>query len=181
MEGTVRLLDAAQINSSNASEYVYNPWGNDTEQGRYGPRPNTVMTAVGLLMRLYTGWSRDHEAIRQGADRLLDRLPEMKQPPAFAGKGNPLRDTYYWYNATQVMFHMQGEHWRQWRDRLYPMLAETQIKQGDLVGSWHPREPVVDRWGSSAGRLYLTAMNLLSLEVYHRHLPLFDAGLSATK
>jgi hypothetical protein len=178
IQGTVRLLDRAQIASDDGSQYVYNPWGNDTERGRYGPRANTVMTSVGLLMRLYTGWSRTHRAIQAGADRLLERLPEMSAPPGFAGTGNPRRDTYYWYNATQVMYHMQGEHWRRWQDTLYPMLAATQVRTGPLAGSWDPRRPVADRWGTSAGRLYLTALNLLSLEVYHRHLPLFSEGLA---
>ncbi len=107
---------------------------------------------------------------------MLARLPELEHPPSFAGQDNPRRDTYYWYNATQVMFHMQGEHWEKWQGRLYPLLATTQVQEGDFAGSWAPIDPVPDRWGPSAGRLYLTAFNLLSLEVYHRHLPLFDAA-----
>ncbi len=70
------------------------------------------------------------------------RLPEVAQPPSFAAQGNPLRDTYYWYNATQVMFHMQGEHWEKWQGRLYPLLATTQIDEGDFAGSWSPSDPV---------------------------------------
>jgi hypothetical protein len=174
---TRRLLDAAQVSPTDASQYVYNPWGNDTEAGRFGPRPNTVMSSVGMLMRLYTGWSRDHPAIQEGADRILTQLPNMQQPPSFAGRGNPMRDTYYWYNATQVMYHMQGRHWQQWKDGLYPMLANTQQQNGPFAGSWDPIIPNEDRWGVTAGRLYLTTLNLLSLEVYHRHLPLFNEGL----
>lgn len=177
IQRTVTLLERAQADPADGSQYVYNPWGNDTEAGRFGPRSSTVMSAVGLLMRLYTGWSREHDAVGAGADRLLLRLPEMTQPPGYAGMENPRRDTYYWYNATQVMFHMQGRHWKQWKETLYPLLAETQVRQGSLAGSWDPRQPVADRWGVSAGRLYVTALNLLSLEVYHRHLPLFSEGL----
>ncbi len=177
IEKTSKLLDRAQASATDASAYCYNPWGNDTEAGRYGPQPNTVMTAVGLLMRLYTGWSRDNPDLHRGATLLLDRLPSMDQPPSFAGMNNPRRDTYYWYNATQVMYHMRGEHWRRWKNRLYPMLSKTQQHTGPFAGSWSPIEPVADRWGVTAGRLYLTAMNLLSLEVYHRHLPLFNEGL----
>jgi len=42
-----------------------------------------------------------------------------------------------------------------------------------LAGSWHPQRPVHDKWGHIGGRVYVTAMQLLMLEVYYRHLPLF--------
>ena len=101
----------------------------------------------------------------KGAEYLLANLPSNA-----AGQ----RDTYYWYYATQVMFHMRGEYWRKWNERLHPLLVERQVKTGPLAGSWDPRLPVEDRWGVKAGRLYLTAMNLLSLEVNYRHLPIYD-------
>ena len=72
------------------------------------------------------------------------------------------------------MYHMGGEHWKRWNDRLHPLLINAQEPEGDLVGSWDPRRPVPDRWGPHAGRLYVTTMNLLSLEVHYRHLPLYD-------
>ncbi len=179
VEKTVKLLNATQRSPKDASQYVYNPWGPDTEPGRFGPRANTVMTSVGLLMRLYTGWRRGHPALQLGAFQLADRLPEMRRPANFAGTENPFRDTYYWYNATQVMFHMQGELWSRWQSRLYPLLAETQVESGPMAGSWDPLKPVPDRWGRYAGRIYVTTMNLLSLEVYHRHLPLYSEDLAA--
>ena len=54
------------------------------------------------------------------------------------------------------------------------MLIQTQVQEGDLTGSWDPRLPVPDRWGPHAGRIYITTMNLLSLEVTYRHLPLYS-------
>ena len=116
--------------------------------------------------------------MRKGADHLLNNLPEMGSPghrPPVATLGNPLRDTYYWYYATQVMFHMKGEHWEQWNERLHPLLVDTQLSTGPMAGSWDPRAPVPDRWGPHAGRVYVTTMNLLSLEVYYRHLPLYES------
>jgi hypothetical protein len=71
------------------------------------------------------------------------------------------------------MFHMRGKHWEDWNGRLHPLLVTTQIREGDFAGSWHPDLPVPDRWGPQAGRLYVTTLNLLSLEVYYRHLPLY--------
>jgi hypothetical protein len=53
------------------------------------------------------------------------------------------------------------------------MLIQSQEKNGAMAGSWDARLPVPDRWGPHCGRLYVTTLNLLSLEVYYRHLPLY--------
>jgi len=119
-------------------------------------------------MRLYLGWKRDNPNMIKGADYLKENLPAL-------GTNNaPQRDTYYWYYATQVMFHMGGDHWKQWHEKLHSLLINTQIKEGAFAGSWNPRLPVADRWGPHGGRLYVTALNLLSLEVQYRHLPTYE-------
>lgn len=159
-------LDRAQATSS---QYVYNPRAPDTPEQRHGRQPSSAMTAVGLLMRLYTGLNRNDEHMIEGAEYLLGRLPQN------GTSRQPARDTYYWYYATQVMFHMRGNYWRAWNDRLHPLLVGEQIQDGALAGSWDPRKPVPDRWGPHGGRIYVTTLNLLSLEVYYRHLPLYES------
>jgi hypothetical protein len=161
-----RWLDRAQVTGS---QYVYNPTAPDTSAQRHGRQPTQAMTAVGLLMRLYTGLNREDEHLIEGAEYLLGRLPEN------GSATRPERDTYYWYYATQVMFHMRGKYWRAWNDRLHPLLVSEQVQSGPLAGSWDPRRPLPDRWGPHAGRLYVTTLNLLSLEVYYRHLPLYES------
>ena len=69
---------------------------------------------------------------------------------------------------------MQGDYWIAWNNRLRPLLETSQVQKGDLTGSWHPLQPVRDQWGYAAGRIYVTAMHLLMLEVEYRHLPLFQ-------
>ena len=93
--------------------------------------------------------------------------------PQLGTAEKPLRDTYYWYYATQVMFQMQGDRWTAWNERMRSMLVEGQELEGPLAGSWDPWNPLPDRWASAGGRNYITALNLLMLEVYYRHLPLF--------
>ena len=159
-------LDGAQ---APGSQYVYNPQAPNTPQQRHGRVPTPAMTAVGLLMRLYTGLDRDDVHLVEGAEYLLGRLPQDGTPR------DPARDTYYWYYATQVMFHMRGKYWNEWNGRLHPLLVDSQQQSGTLAGSWDPRRPVPDRWGPQAGRIYVTTLNLLSLEVYYRHLPLYDS------
>lgn len=163
-----KWLDSAQASNNEKHLYRYNPSAPNTKEQSHGRVPSKTMTAVGLLMRLYSGWKRDNPNMIAGADYLKQRLP------SHGSQRENERDTYYWYYATQVMFHMGGEHWKAWNDKLHPLLVNSQVKQGPMAGSWNPLLPVPDRWAPHAGRLYVTTMNLLSLEVYYRHLPLYE-------
>jgi hypothetical protein len=158
-------LDHAQ--KKDGGRYVYNPHAEQIAEQRGGRVPNLAMTAEGALMRMYLGWNRDNPAMVDVAEYLHANLPDV------GTRRRPVRDVYYWYYATQVMFHMQGEYWDAWNDRLQPLLENSQQQEGPLAGSWHPLRPIPDRWGQAGGRVYVTAMNLLMLEVYYRHLPLF--------
>jgi hypothetical protein len=160
-------LHESQANSAQPHLYRYNPFAPETESQRHGRIPSKSMTSVGLLMRLYSGWDRTRPEMIAGATYLL------AHQPAIGSMDNPQRDTYYWYYATQVMFHMGGDYWRAWNSRLHPLLVESQVKSGPMAGSWNPVYPVADRWAIHAGRLYVTTLNLLSLEVYYRHLPIY--------
>ncbi len=49
-----------------------------------------------------------------------------------------------------------------------------QVKDDSCAkGSWDPLQPVPDHWGQRAGRLYVTSLSILTLEVYYRYLPLY--------
>lgn len=166
-EGIEKWLGLAQ-SPERPDRYRYNPFAPDTITQRHGRIATPTMTAVGMLMRMYSGWRRDREEMRSAADYLL------QFPPQMGDARSPQRDAYYWYYATQVMFHMGGEHWQNWNQYLNPLLLESQVRQGPQSGSWDPVRPVPDRWSPHAGRLYVTTMNLLNLEVFYRHLPIYD-------
>jgi hypothetical protein len=104
-----------------------------------------------------------------GARHLMEHLP------AIGTTADPQRDTYYWYYATQVMFHMKGDYWKTWNDKLRPLLLEKQVQTGPMAGSWDPLGAVRDKWGTQGGRIYVTTLNLLSLEVNYRHLPIYES------
>ena len=161
-------LDISKASNESPHLYRYNPFAPDSPSQRHGRRVTRTMTSVGLLMRLYTGWRRDRSEMVAGADYLLQNLPDIGTPT------DPKRDTYYWYYATQVMFHMGDKYWEEWNGKLHPLLTESQITTGPNAGSWNPKQPVSDRWAAHGGRLYVTTLNLLSLEVYYRHLPIYD-------
>ncbi|MCI0491496.1 MAG: hypothetical protein L0Z07_01005, partial [Planctomycetes bacterium] len=67
-----------------------------------------------------------------------------------------------------------GQAWQTWNGEMRSLLPEQQVKRGAERGSWDPRG---DRWGSYGGRLYVTCLSLYILEVYYRHLPLYQTGL----
>ena len=166
--GIEQYLDDAAASPEAQHLYRYNPNAPDAPLRRHGLVPTPTMTSVGLLIRFYLGWRRDHPEMIRGTQYLL------QTPPAIGTPQDPQRDTYYWYYATQVLFHMGGDYWRQWHGRLHPLLIQSQVPSGPLAGSWSPAGAVPDRWGGFAGRLYVTTMNLLSLEVYYRHLPIYE-------
>ncbi|HKD37510.1 MAG TPA: hypothetical protein VKB78_11940, partial [Pirellulales bacterium] len=159
-----QFFDSAQASKQDGSRYLYNPDDRQAQLPNDNQRP--TMTAVALLGRIYTGWSRENPNMVRAAEFIKANPPRMSDKYG--------RDTYYWYYATQVMFQLGGDYWKSWNERLHPMLINSQITGGPYAGSWDPRAPVPDRWGEVCGRIYVTAMNLLSLEVYYRHLPIYE-------
>jgi hypothetical protein len=158
-------LDLAQV--PGRGTYVYNPWNLDTSEERKGRAPNPTMTAQAMIMRMFLGQDKDQVLLRQGADYVLAHLPEP------AGAETSFRDCYYWYYATQAMYHMQGDYWKAWDARVIPLVRLGQVERGPLKGSWSGSAPVPDIWNSKAGRHYVTAMRVLTLEFRYWHLPLF--------
>ncbi|MDA1014038.1 MAG: hypothetical protein O3A00_06245, partial [Planctomycetota bacterium] len=118
-----------------------------------------AMTAEGLLCLQYLGAERNDPRLAAGAEHLLRHLPKLG------------RDTsYYYYYGTQVMYHMQGQYWQQWNESMSNTLLTSQIKQGHMAGTWNP----TDQWEQSGGRIMSTSLRVLMLEVYFRHLPLYQ-------
>lgn len=136
--------------------------------------PDRVMTAEGILMRQYLGWNQDDPRIAMAAEILLSEgnLPKWEE-----------RDVYYWYYATQMFSHLDGEPWKKWNGVMRDLLVQKQIQEGGEKGSWNPYgtgtpNPLVgaDYWCANGcgGRHYVTCMSLYILEVYYRHLPIYQ-------
>ena len=83
------------------------------------------------------------------------------------------------------MHFYEGEDWKNWNEGpkgpdgtrkggMRDWLVSNQNrKDGAKLGSWDPEGGY---FGSSCGRLGTTAVSLLTLEVYYRHLPLYKRG-----
>jgi hypothetical protein len=63
-----------------------------------------------------------------------------------------------------------GDFWKQWIDAMKDTILGTQLQDGPMAGSWDPK----DKWETSGGRIYSTSLRVLMLEVYYRHLPLYQ-------
>lgn len=176
-----KWMNSAQGAGGEAHLYRYNPHAPDTPQQRHGRVPSKTMTAVGLLSREFLGWQPNHPALGRGAEFL------HANPPAIGTAREPQRDTYYWYYATLALVYLKERNpeyvpiWTKWEATLHPLLRNTQEQQGAWAGSWNPRGGVPDRWGLHAGRLYVTTMNLLSLEANYRYSPLHASVLGEEK
>jgi hypothetical protein len=121
-----------------------------------------AMTSVGLLCTQYMGTKRDDPAIQEGMNYLMNHLPNINS-----------RDTYYWYYATQVMHNVPGPQWDTWNREMRRVLIDTQIKDGCAAGSWDPGNPTADKHREPGGRVMITSLSALTLEVYYRYLPLY--------
>lgn len=134
----------------------------------------TVNTAVGLAVDLHLGQTPQEEHLRGAAEHLLAHTPEVRDnaqpsPDADASESvNPRRDNYYWYYGSEAMHRLGGHNWQAWSEEFYPVLVESQIRTGPLAGSWDSRSNTLTYGNDCTGRLYVTAMNLLSLEIQQR-------------
>jgi hypothetical protein len=69
---------------------------------------------------------------------------------------------------------MQNKDWERRDVRVRVGLIAMQVTGAFCTrGSWDPFAPQPDLWAQKAGRLFLTSLALLTLEVYHRS-PLVD-------
>ncbi len=121
------------------------------------------MSAVGLLCDQYLGARKDDSSMLEGKAYLL------ANPPT-----GGLRDIYYWYYATQVLHNLLGPEWDRWNRQMRRTLIETQVKEGCAAGSWDPNVPEPDARGAYGGRIMMTSLSALTLEVYYRYLPLYS-------
>jgi hypothetical protein len=129
------------------------------------------MTAIGILCQQYMGKGKNDKLVDEGVKLLISTSPPEKTT-----------SPYYWYYATQVVHHYQGPEWERWNRGMRRIWVERQNRDAKSTdfGSWDPKDfgrEQIDLM--QGGRLYLTSIGLLTLEVYYRYLPLYE-GIRAT-
>ncbi len=130
------------------------------------PRPpefqTEATTAIGMLVRQFMFDEPDSEFVREAAGYLADYAEQ-----SWRGRdlGPREKDFYLWYNGTLAMYQAGGRNWARWNAVVRDLVLRLQRIDGCTRGSWDP----TSLWGEKGGRIYSTALAVLTLEVYYRY------------
>jgi hypothetical protein len=158
-------LESARMSTA-GGRYAYQP-------GR--PRTSIAMTAQGFFSHLVLG-----SMLEEGRRTRFDPERASSESTRFLLANLPRAEDmegvnfYYWYYSTLALYQAGGEAWSLWNERLSALLVALQVgeEEGTAAGSWDPR----GERGNTGGRVYSTALCVLSLEVYYRYAWLEEAA-----
>lgn len=157
--GCKHFLDNV-VGAEGGAKYGY--MNGNANDGEGLQRDIRATTSIGLLGQMYMGWKIDNPALIKGTNHISSWGPDVNS-------------LYYGYYATQVMHHIGGEKWDRWNKQMRDDLIKRQALNGHERGSFPPEEGLV---GNSGGRLACTALAVMILEVYYRHLPLYRKNVT---
>ena len=121
------------------------------------------LTAIGVMTRIFIDKKASDPIIKLGVAEILKSLP------AWDTSKSGVIDYYYWFYATYCLNQYDGPDgpgWKAWNEKMKDVLLKNQCSKADACadGSWEP----IDRWSAEGSRVYATAINALTLEVYYR-------------
>jgi hypothetical protein len=153
VDDAVKFVRACYVERDGA--FVYGPYSKDRQISR-------GTTGAGLLCLTLTGKHDDRMA--QAVGRWM-----LKHPFTSYNRYATKRDRYHYgaYYASQAMFMVGGEDWKQF----YPPLAETLIANQDADGSWQPESAEND---AMFGKCYTTSLAILALTPPYQLLPIYQ-------
>jgi hypothetical protein len=124
----------------------------------YMPAAGTAtptMTAAGLFAASDLGARADEDQFREGVAALAKADP-------------PLANSYQLHWVVEVLARHGGDDWKGWNARMRDGLVERQKADGSFSATGDP-------FGTGGGRVMVTSLSLLALEVYYRDDLLFAA------
>ncbi len=127
---------------------VFEPGKNET----FDHHP--TLSAMAVLDRIFIQ-KRKNEPALGVVNLLVADLPEWKEKKV---------DACYWHFGSMALMQFDGPDgamWKKWNEPVKNALVPNQEKDG----SWNAEK---DRWGHAGGRVYVTALNAMTLEVYYR-------------
>ena len=142
--------------------HVRAPDGDFGYTGRYGGTIAT--TSIGVLCTMYLDPLSARRSFGAKVKQLARPLPMR----------NNLYANYY---ISQILHHFGGREWTSWNSKMRNFLVSSQMSGGHAKGSWNSSRDFDVR----GGRLYSTCMSILILEVYYRHLPLYQQDATLLK
>ncbi len=159
------FLDSVQVAGS--ARYKYEPSSPEN-------KATAALTAEALLCRQWLGWPRNFQQMTAGVKYVTadESLPSWSD-----GR----RNVYGWYYTSQMLHNLGGEEWKRWNLAVRSAIVKNQVTSGgtkpgmDTRGSWNPNSPrgEGEEYADKAGRLYLTALCVLTLETPYRHQPIY--------
>ena len=135
--------------------------GGGKHRGLYGyssPAPAPALVGEGMFCQQLMGLPADHPRQQESAGYLMTSVA-------------PGPNEYLTYYGTLAAFQHQGSLWAKWNPAMKKYLLGAQVTEGPHAGSWNPAGT---QYGNYGGRVYITAMSTLTLEVYYRLLPMYN-------
>lgn len=106
-------------------------------------------------------------------DSRLDESPLMQRQAAIVAAHPPAKpDFYYWYYGATAMHQVGGEKGAKWLRAVRGALLARQRKSGSSKGSWDADTV----WGLDGGRVYTTAIGVLTLQTEYRYARLSESA-----
>jgi len=141
-----------------------------------GVQLGTALHAVGLLAHHYLGLPGDDPYVQRAEAVILDNPPKwvdreagLPLPLDKAALLTATNNYYFWYYANLALHQRRSKTWDAWHPQVRDLLCRIQEREGDREGSWPP----LTYGGTTGGRVYSTALAILSLEVYYRYAPMY--------
>ncbi|MHC4607362.1 MAG: prenyltransferase/squalene oxidase repeat-containing protein [Planctomycetota bacterium] len=147
--------------------YTHKGTGKVYTEGNQHFNHHEALTSIAVMSRIFMDKQKSDPKTSGGASLLLRDLPRWS--------GNDI-DFYYWYYASLALFQFDGPtgpKWRTWNEPMKNALVDNQNKDSCRKGSWE----TVGRWCGEGGRVYATAINALTLEVYYRYYTLGETPI----
>ncbi|HMP72433.1 MAG TPA: terpene cyclase/mutase family protein [Kiritimatiellia bacterium] len=124
------------------------------------------ITAASVLSLQLLGQANSREA-RLGMQELRGASVEWERPPTWAMSE--------WYYITQTKFHTGGQTWRTWNDHFAPVFIRSQNGDGSWASPARSGANIPFGFEHFFGDAFSTSMAVLTLTVYYRFLPTYQA------
>ncbi|MDK1031482.1 MAG: terpene cyclase/mutase family protein, partial [Planctomycetia bacterium] len=147
-DGVAKCLDSVRHGASGGF-YKYSPGG----------AGGISMTPEGWFCQLFISDGKETRGTAESIKYVMSFLPKP-------GGG---KNAYFWYYATMALHLAEVKESEKWNVALSKTLLPLQRKDGAAAGSW---DPAGYPYGPAGGRVYVTVLNTLCLEVHYRYLPL---------
>lgn len=114
-----------------------------------------VMSALGTLVRLDAGESREDKVVGRCVERVLADPPAVSDDHLWI-------DYYYWHHGLAALHRTRAANAETWTNLAVAHLVDLQENRAGECsqGAWI----VPDRWSYAGGWLYTTGLNVLTLE-----------------